>query len=211
MFGDGSLTFREFATREPHPVAMIHDAVLEFLRGRNDAVLQGGQAVNAYVTESRWTEDVDIASPRAAELAEEVRSFLHDRFGIDVRIRGMKRGVGFRIDQTKELGGGRHLVDVRPVSGLPPYKRVRKVLVVTPPELIANKLTCMVSRRRTPRAFQDQTDLYRLLLALPELKTEEGPVAERLRAAKAGDDVMAAWKELVAQDIRAEEDHEEFL
>ena len=37
--------------REPHPVAMIHDAVLEFLLGRDDAVLQGGQAVNAYVTE----------------------------------------------------------------------------------------------------------------------------------------------------------------
>ena len=116
MFGDDPLTFREFATREPHPVAVIHDAVLEFLRGRKDAVLQGGQAVNAYVAESRWTEDVDIASPRAAELAEEVRSFLNHRFGIDVRVREMKKGVGFRVDQTKELGGGRHLLDVRPVS-----------------------------------------------------------------------------------------------
>ena len=37
MFGDGSLTFREFMTREPHPLATIHDAVLEFLRGRDDA------------------------------------------------------------------------------------------------------------------------------------------------------------------------------
>ena len=35
----------------------------------------GGQAVNAYVAESRWTEDVDIASPRAAELAEECAVF----------------------------------------------------------------------------------------------------------------------------------------
>ena len=48
------------------------------------------------------------------------------------------------------------------------------------------------------------------MLTFPELKTEEGPVAERLRAAEAGDDVMAAWKELVAQDIRAEEDAREF-
>ena len=39
MFGDGSLTFREFAMREPLPLATIHDAVLEFLRGRTDAVL----------------------------------------------------------------------------------------------------------------------------------------------------------------------------
>jgi hypothetical protein len=201
MFGDGPLTFKEFATREPHPVAMIHDEILEFLRGRNDAMLQGGQAVNAYVTESRWTEDVDIASPRALELAEELQAFLHDRFGIDVRVREMKRGVGYRVDQTKELGRGRHLVDVRPVCRLPPCKRVRKVLVVTPPELIANKLICMVGRRRTLTVFQDQTDLYRLLLQF----------AERLCVAEAGDDVMAAWKELVAQDIRAEEDHEEFL
>ena len=38
MFGDGSLTFREFIMREPLPLATIHDAVLEFLRGRTDAV-----------------------------------------------------------------------------------------------------------------------------------------------------------------------------
>ncbi len=49
MFGDGSLTFREFIMREPLPLATIHDAVLEFLRGRTDAVLFGAHAVNAYV------------------------------------------------------------------------------------------------------------------------------------------------------------------
>ena len=35
-------------------------------------------------------------------------------------------------------------------------------------------------------------------------------MADRLRVAKAGDEVTAAWKELVAQDIRAEEDDENF-
>ena len=55
MFGDGSLTLREFAMREPLPLATIHDAVLEFLRGRQDAVLFGAQAVNAYVDESPRT------------------------------------------------------------------------------------------------------------------------------------------------------------
>jgi len=48
MFGDGSLTFREFIMREPLPLATIHDAGLEFLRGRTDAVLFGAHAVNAY-------------------------------------------------------------------------------------------------------------------------------------------------------------------
>jgi hypothetical protein len=37
MFGDGSLTFREFAMKEPLPLARIHDAVIDFLRNREDA------------------------------------------------------------------------------------------------------------------------------------------------------------------------------
>src|SRR5205823_2459747 len=73
MFGDGSLTFREFATGEPLPLATIHDAILEFLQDRQDAVLFGAYAVNAYVNEPRMTQEVDIASTRAEELAEELR------------------------------------------------------------------------------------------------------------------------------------------
>ncbi len=65
MFGDGPLSFQEFVMREPHPLATIHDAVLEFLRGRDDAALFGAQAVNAYVDEMRMTQDVDILSTRA--------------------------------------------------------------------------------------------------------------------------------------------------
>ncbi len=87
---------------------------------------------------------------------------------------------------------------------------MKKVLVVTPPELIANKVAAYTHRRHKPKAGTDWRDLAILLLTFPELKKEEGPVAERLRAAEAGPDVMAAWKELVAQDIRAEEDDEEF-
>ncbi len=85
MFGDGSLTFHEFAMGESLPLATIHDAVLEFLRDRDDAVLYGAQAVNAYVKEPRMTQDVDIASTRAPELVEELRRFLNTRFHIAVR------------------------------------------------------------------------------------------------------------------------------
>src|SRR5262245_35415693 len=102
MFGDGSLTFREFAMREPLPLATIHDAVLEFLRGRDDAVLFGAQAVNAYVDEARMTQDVDILSQRAAELAAELQKYLKDRFHIAVRVREVKEGIGYRIYQVKK-------------------------------------------------------------------------------------------------------------
>src|SRR5712691_6031066 len=126
MFGDGSLTFREFMTREPLPLATIHDAVLEFLRGRDDAVLYGAQAVNAYVDESRMTQDVDIASTRAADLAEELRAFLNKRFHIAVRVRTVREGLGYRIYQIRKPKN-RHLVDVRPVSEFPPHRIVNKI------------------------------------------------------------------------------------
>jgi hypothetical protein len=205
MFGDGSLTFREFMMREPVPLATIHDAVLEFLRGRDDAVLYGAQAVNAYVDESRMTQDVDIASNRAEDLAEDLRRFLNRRFHIAVRVRQVREGLGFRIYQVRKPKN-RHLVDIRPVAELPPAKRVKKVLVVTPPELIANKVISTVSRQKTAKGLMDMADLRRLLLTFPDLKTEKGQVAQRLEAASATEAAMAAWKELVAQEILPEDE-----
>jgi Nucleotidyl transferase AbiEii toxin, Type IV TA system len=205
VFGDGSLTFREFMTREPLPLATIHDAVLQFLRGRDDAVLYGAQAVNAYVKESRMTQDVDIASNRAEELAEELCKFLNKRFHIAVRVRRVREGLGYRIYQVRKPEN-RHLVDIRPVAELPPAKHVKKVLVVTPPELIAGKVAAWVRRRGKPKAGSDWRDLAILLLTFPELKSEEGPVMERLRASGADRSVIAAWKGLVAQEILPEDE-----
>jgi hypothetical protein len=38
MLNAGALTFQEFATREPLPLATIHEAVLDFLRARDDVL-----------------------------------------------------------------------------------------------------------------------------------------------------------------------------
>ncbi len=67
MFGDGSLTFREFAMRERVPLATIHEAVLEFLRGRGNAAVFGAQAVNAYVDEPRMTQLLAFPELQAVE------------------------------------------------------------------------------------------------------------------------------------------------
>jgi hypothetical protein len=209
MFGDGSLTFREFVMREPVPLATIHDAVLEFLRDRDDAVLYGAQAVNAYVDEPRMTQDVDIASVRGEELANELRTFLNKKFHIAVRVRDIREGLGYRIYQVQKPKN-RHLVDVRPVDALPPAKRVKKVLVVTPPELIANKVISMTDRKHKAKGLIDQADLYRLLLTFPELKTVEGAVADRLHAVGADPQVLAAWKKLVAEKIVPEDEDDKF-
>ncbi|HEY3242325.1 MAG TPA: nucleotidyl transferase AbiEii/AbiGii toxin family protein [Phycisphaerae bacterium] len=212
MFGDGALAFREFIMREPLPLATIHDAVLEFLRGRDDAVLYGAQAVNAYVEESRMTQDVDILSPRAAELAEEVRSFLHERFKIAVRIRSVASELGYRIYQVRKPKN-RHLVDVRSVGALPPAERVEEVLVLAPADLIASKVTALVQRHARPKSGTDWRDLAMLLLRFPELKTGSGVVRARLQAAVAeGEDarVLEAWRDLAAQEILPEDDEAEF-
>ena len=208
MFGEGALTFREFVMREPLPLAMIHDAVLDFLRGRDDAVLFGAQAVNAYVEEPRMTQAVDILSTRAEELAEEIRDHLSSRFHIAVRIR-KAGGSGFRLFQVQK-SRNRHLVDVRLVETLPPSQRFEEVLVVEPAELIASKVIAFQRRRGTPKSGTDWRDLASLLLTFPEFKRESGPVAERLRAAGADDDALAAWRDLVAAELLPAQEDDEF-
>jgi hypothetical protein len=205
MFGDGSLTFREFMMREPVPLASIHDAVLEFLRGRDDAVLFGAQAVNAYVDEPRMTQDVGILSPRAAELAEELRGDLSRRFPIAVRIRTVGDAIGYRLYQVRKPTN-RHLVDVRAVAVLPPCQRLNEVLVLTPAEVIRSKVVSMVGRPKTAKGVMDLADIRRMLLAFPELKTDDGSVALRLRAEGAAEAALTAWSEIVSQEILAEDE-----
>lgn len=205
MFGDGSLTFREFAMGEPLPLATIHDAVLDFLRGRDDAALFGAQAVNAYVDEARMTQGVDILSPRAHELAEELKTDLNQRFQIAVRIRSVAQGVGYRLYQVRKPKN-RHLVDVRQVEKLPSCDLVGGVLVPTPPALICQKLISMANRPHTPKGMTDGADLRRLLLTFPKLKVAEGLVADSLRAIEAPQKALEAWQDLVTQEILPEDE-----
>jgi hypothetical protein len=205
MFGDGSLTFREFAMREPVPLATIHDVVLEFLRGRTDAVLFGAHAVNAYVDESRMTQDVDILSYRGAELAEELRAHISQRFQIAVRIRTVADGLGHRLYQVRKPKN-RHLVDVRSVNSLPPHQVVDEVQVIPPADLICQKVVCMVSRSKSAKGPTDLTDIRRLLLTFPDLKSLDGEVANRLHASGAAGAVLEAWREIVELEIDVEDE-----
>lgn len=144
--------------REPLPLATIHDAVLEFLRGRNDVVVFGATAVNAYVSEPRMTQDIDIMSTRGPELAEELREYLSQRFHIAVRVRVVRGGKGYRLFQIQKTGN-RHLVDVRPVKSLPNSQTVDDIQVLAPPELIAGKVSSYHSRQGHPKGFSDRRDL----------------------------------------------------
>jgi hypothetical protein len=209
MLSAGTLTFQEFIMRERLPLATIQNAVLEFLRGRDDAVVFGAHAVNAYVSEPRMSQDVDLLSLRAAELAKELRDYLSKRFHIAVRVRQIGEGRGYRLYQVQK-SGNRHLVDLRSVNKLPSAQRIEQVLVMAPAELIASKVIAYHQRRGKPKSGTDWRDLAMLLLAFPELKRDSGPVADRLQAAAANPAVLRVWMEIVAQDIQPANEDDEF-
>ncbi len=195
--------------REQLPLATIHDAVLEFLRGRDDVVVFGAQAVNAYVSEPRMSQDIDLVSTRATELAEELCEYLSERFHIAVRVRVIGAGKGYRLFQIQKPRN-RHLVDVRTAESLPHAERIEDVLVMSPPELIAHKVIAYHARRGQPKAGTDWRDLAMLLLTFPELKKEKGAVSEGLKSLGVKDDVMETWRELVEQEINDSDDDGEF-
>lgn len=194
---------------EPLPLAVLQDAVLDFLRGRDDAVVFGAQAVNAYVAEPRMSQDIDLLSTRAAELAEELRAFLSERFHIAVRIREVADGRGCRLYQARK-SGNRYLVDIRLAQTLPPARRIAEVLVASPEQLVALKVIAYHQRRGQPKSGTDWRDLAMLLLAFPELKQNAGLVADRLHAESAGDEILNLWHEVVAQEIQTTDEDDEF-
>ena len=204
MLNADVLTFHEFVTHEPLPLSKIQGAVLEFLQGRDDAVLFGAQAVNAYVSEPRATQDVDILSTRAKELAEELREYLSGRFHIAVRVREI-RDKGLRIYQTRKEGN-RHLVDIRIEPTLPSNQKVEEIRVLTPIELLFSKIVSYQSRRGKPKSGTDWRDIAVLLLRFPELKTTSGEVSKLLSERNAGPVAIEFWNGMVAQDFSIEND-----
>jgi hypothetical protein len=209
MLNAGVLTFKEFVMRELLPLATIHEAVLEFLRGRDDVVVFGATAVNAYVDEPRMTQDIDLMSTRAVDLAKELREYLSERFHIAVRVRTVRGDKGYRLFQMQKTGN-RHLVDVRPVESLPPSQSIEGVRVLAPAELIAHKASSFHSRQGQPKGFSDMRDLAVLFLAFPELKTESGPVNDALRQLGATQEAISTWRKIIAQELSAPNDDDEF-
>jgi hypothetical protein len=101
------------------------------------------------------------------------------------------------------------VVDLRSVETLPEAERIAGVLVLAPAELIASKVIAYHQRRGQPKSGTDWRDLAMLLLTFPALKCDPGPVRERLQAAGATPEVLAAWQAVVCQDIRPPEEDED--
>ncbi|CAN5667898.1 hypothetical protein BH18ACI1_BH18ACI1_17500 [soil metagenome] len=189
---------------EPLPLSQIHAAVLEFLQGRKDAVLFGAQAVNAYTSEPRMTQDIDLLSTDAKNLAERLRTFLSEKFHIAVRVREIG-DKGLRIYQVRKEGT-RHLVDIRLITEFPETEIIEEIQVLSPLELIVSKVISFQSRYGKPKSWTDRRDLAVLLLRFPELKEK---VSAALRAQNVGDAVLETWAEIEHQDFQFEGEDED--
>ncbi|MGA1264648.1 MAG: nucleotidyl transferase AbiEii/AbiGii toxin family protein [Prochlorothrix sp.] len=205
---DGSLSIQEFMNREVLPLATIQAALFEFLQNRSDFVIFGAQAVNAYGGEPRMTQNIDLLSTRAQQLAEEIQDYLREQFYIAVRIREVKDNLGYRVYQVQKAGN-RHLVDIRQVDRLPNCQVLEGLPVIAPVELIVSKVVAYDQRRGKPKAGTDWRDLAVLLLRFPELKVRSGVVEQQLLAQGAREGAMALWQELVAMALEPE-DEEDF-
>ncbi len=204
---DAPLTFREFMSREEVPLASIFREALEWLATRDDAVLFGAQAVNAYCDPPRMTADLDVLALDGAGLAEQLRAQLVDRLRIAARVRVVEPR-GYRVYQLRKPRN-RHLADVRQVDRLPQSRRIEGVRVLEPADLAAMKVTSLDARRHREKGISDRLDLHRLLRAFPALRDEAGDVADRLRANSAPPSAFTTWREIVAERLEPEEDDRE--
>lgn len=207
LLADAPLTLREFMTQEPLPLATIFHEVLSLLTKREDAVVFGAHAVNAYCEPPRMTADIDVLSTDASGLAEDLCELLADKLRIAARVREVGE-AGFRVYQLRKPKN-RHLVDVRQVTLLPPFRVIADLRVIEPTELAALKAIAIAARSGHEKALSDRLDLHRLMRTFPELRAEGGPVPVRLHELGAGGAAVSAWSEVARAPLEGDDEDEE--
>ena len=78
--------------------------------------------------------------------------------------------------------------------------------MVVPAVLIAMKTISFAARSTKPKGGTDLVDVKRLLLAIPEMKTETGEVSAALAELGAAPAALRAWHDVVASTIEPDED-----
>jgi hypothetical protein len=78
--------------------------------------------------------------------------------------------------------------------------------VIEPADLAAMKAISMTARAGQEKGLSDRLDLHRLLRSFPDLRFDEGVVAERMRALGASEPALAAWREVVARPLAPDDD-----
>lgn len=210
------LSLAEYIMKEPLPLAVVHEAILDFCRDRTDLCVFGAHALNEHTKAPRMTQDVDIMAEEPAQAAKELAGFLAERFQnqIAARVRAVKRGnatLGYRIYQqrSEERGGNRHLADVRVLDIPAEHVIVRGGLQYTDALLtMAMKATAAAARSNQTKRLQDSADLARLMVAMPDVTADDlEPVWRELRAPSEAREI---FEDLHRRGLRPETDEDSF-
>jgi len=210
------LSLAEYIMNEPLPLAVVHEAILDFCRNRTDLCVFGAHALNEHTKAPRMTQDVDIMAEDPAHAAKELAGFLAQRFQNQVaaRVRAVKRGtttLGYRIYQqrSEERGGNRHLADIRVLDIPREHVIASGGLQYTDALLtMAMKATAAATRSNQTKRLQDSADLARLIVAIPNVTADDlEPVWKQLNAPA---DARAIFEDMIQKGLRQETDEDSF-
>ena len=201
----GCVTLHEMSQSMDVSLSDIHRSVLALLQNRNDLVVFGAYAVNAYLkpADVRMTADVDIQSLQGKALAEEISQHLHQEFYIAARIREIGDGKAWRIYQRMK-SGNRHLVDIRQVDALPTFEVVNDIQVLSPVQLMTAKIISAYARQNQPKGFSDLRDLYSLMLTFPEL-------TEQVQVDPNNDKLQEFWQNIQDRGVEPPDSDDDLL
>ena len=152
------------------------------------------------------TQDIDLLSTDAKNLAEKLRVFLSEKFHIAVRVREIG-DKGLRIYQVRKEGN-RHLIDIRLITEFPETDIIEEIQILSPLELIVSKVISFQSRYGKPKSWTDRRDVAVLLLRFPELKEK---VVENLQTKNVSEAVLETWAEIERQDFQFEDEDEDLI
>jgi len=82
---------------------------------------------------------------------------------------------------------------------------------MSPSELIASELISYCRRRGKPKSGSDWRDIAILLLTFPTVKTDLGEVLACLQSSDPTSEILSLWRDIVAKEIVAEDDEDEFM
>ncbi len=211
------LALAEYIMREPLPLATIQEAILAHCRGRPDLCVFGAQALSIHTGVPRMTQDVDIMAEDPAAVANQLATYLSERFPhhMAARVRVIQRGdrvLGYRVYQQRsdDRGGNRHLADLRVLDVPREALQTSDGIQYTGPELtLAMKTHAATVRTNRIKRGQDRVDTLRLMRAMPDISAAD--LESLWVAVGAPPDVRRVFEEL-SEEARdsAETDEDDF-
>lgn len=209
------LSLSEYIMQEPLPLAVLHEAILDFCRGREDVCVFGAQALSRHTGVRRMTQNVDIMAEQPETCAHDLAKYLTSRYPhqMAARVRVIRRDdrvLGYRVYQqrSEERGGNRHLADIRILDVPRAALSVENGITYTSSKLtLAMKAIAATVRTNSLKRDQDRIDVRRLLLAMPSITAADlEPLWQALHTPAAVRDTFEQLRLSIASSAETEAD-----